>query len=59
MIWTINSLVKHVTENHAHIDGIWVPARPVNGRYLFWLRVRAAWSVLRGKADAVVWPGGQ
>ena len=35
----------------ANIDGLWVLARPVIGPFLW--RLRDAWQVLIGKADAV------
>ena len=34
--------------------GVWVPARPLDGPFIW--RVRAAWEVLRGRADAFTWP---
>lgn len=39
-------------------DGRYVPSRPLPffGRFGRW---RAAWLVFSGKADALVWPGGQ
>ena len=39
------------------IDGRYVPARPYSGPWTW--RIRAAWAVLRGRADAFTWPGGQ
>lgn len=42
----------------ANINGKWVPARPL-GYPSFTQRVRAAWLVFTGKADAVKWPGDQ
>ena len=36
----------------------WVPARPL-GYASYTLRFRAAWLVFTGRADALVWPGGQ
>lgn len=41
----------------AMIDGLWQLSRPVDGPFI--RRVRAAWEVLRGRADAFTWPGGQ
>lgn len=37
-------------------DGRWVPARPLR-QHLFGIRLRAAWLVFSGRADAVRWPG--
>jgi hypothetical protein len=41
------------------VDGkTWVPTRPIG--YPSWrTRLKAAWLVLTGRADAVVWPQGQ
>ncbi len=52
MIYTLFEL-RHwsVTRQTAHG---WVPARPIDGPAI--LRWRAAWAVLRGRADAFVWP---
>ena len=36
----------------------WVPARP-EGYWTLGNRIKAAWLVFSGKADAVKWPGGQ
>jgi hypothetical protein len=41
-----------------YLDGRYVPARP-KGFSSFWYRVRATWLVWSGRADALVWPGGQ
>jgi hypothetical protein len=38
-------------------DGKYVPARPVV--HFFLSRLRDAWEVLRGRADAFTWPDGQ
>jgi hypothetical protein len=40
------------------IDGKWVPARAL-GYMSLWHRFYCAWLVWTGKADALVWPGGQ
>jgi len=37
--------------------GKWVPARPLVGPWRW--RLRDAWAVLTGRADAFIWPGGQ
>ena len=55
MLYQLNELKG--TRPQAEINGKWVDARPVSGP--FWLRVKAAWAVLTGKADAFVWPEGQ
>jgi hypothetical protein len=35
------------------IDGMWVKARPINYKWLR-RRIKSAWMVLTGKADAVI-----
>lgn len=41
-------------------DGCLVPARPIDWKYRTWReRIRDAWAVFTGKADAFRWPGGQ
>jgi hypothetical protein len=42
----------------ACINGKWVPARSLVFFSLLY-RVRAAWMVFTGKADALTWPEGQ
>lgn len=58
LIITIDSAVTSATHVHANIGGQWVPARP-EGYASFRSRVRAAWLVFTGKADALTWGGGQ
>jgi hypothetical protein len=59
MIWNLKQLIAHCEAvlTRQTGDGPWIPARPWVPSLLW--RCRAAWLVLRGKADAVVWPGGQ
>ena len=57
MNWKLIDLLHHCQSMLREIDGKWTPARPEPGP-LVW-RVRAAWAVLRGRADAFTWPGGQ
>jgi hypothetical protein len=40
----------------AMIDGKYVAARPISGGFIF-SRIKAAWLVLIGKADALIWTG--
>jgi hypothetical protein len=59
MIWKLKDLFEHANRVTRDFDGQWLPARPDwHTGPLRW-RLQAAWAVLRGKADAVVWPGGQ
>jgi hypothetical protein len=58
MIYTLQYLRSHdIEDNMVNVDGNYYPARPFNG-FLF-SRVRAAWEVLRGRADAFRWPASQ
>jgi hypothetical protein len=57
MAWTLKALEALTRTVHTQIDGQWMPARPLRGP-LTW-RLKDAWLVLTGKADAVIWPGGQ
>lgn len=58
MIYKLEYLRSHEVEsNLALIDGKWYPARPLAGPWIW--RLRAAWAVLRGRADAFRWPGNQ
>lgn len=60
MIYTLKDLrySEWVVQNGAHINGQWVIARPITGTFR-WEKLRAAWEVLRGRADAFTWPAGQ
>lgn len=40
------------------IGGKWYPARPI-GFFSLTYRIKAAWLVFTGKADALLWPAGQ
>ena len=57
MIYRLETLIGAVTETQIQIAGQWVPARPLPGGLRS--RLRAAWMVLTGRADAFVWPEGQ
>ena len=61
MIWTLWGLIEHSNSTRAQINGKWVPSRPLPGYGLYGLRLRlrAAWAVLCGKAEAFTWPEGQ
>jgi hypothetical protein len=50
-------LKNYAHETQTEVDGRWVAARPERGPFLW--RIRSAWLVLTGKADAVRWPAGQ
>ena len=50
-------LFRTANQTQIEINGEWVPARPYCGS--FWWRLSDAWKVLKGEADAIMWPGGQ
>lgn len=57
----IMGLMETITtanSTQAEIDGKWVPARP-EGYFSIRSRIRCAWMVFTGQADALVWPSGQ
>lgn len=59
-MWDLEDLIKCARENQAHLNGRWVPARPLNFLYRnFRTRLREAWAVLTGDADCFRWPEGQ
>jgi|GEM_PF-1557053 len=57
-LWTLRDLFVFSGRNSAEINGKYVPARPM-GWDSIPSRVKIAWKVFTGKADAVTWPGGQ
>ena len=61
MQYNLMGLLRDAQRNQKEIKGVWWPARPVAPSGLFGLKVRikAAWLVLTGKADAVIWPAEQ
>ena len=55
----LQDLIDGVKSNAASKDGNhWYPARPL-GFASFQYRLKAAWLVFSGQADAVIWPEGQ
>ena len=58
-IWRLEDLCCHDVPM-ACIDGKWVPARPINYRYrILKERLKEAYAVFTGRADAFTWPMGQ
>jgi len=57
-LWTPLSLADHISHCSVNIGGLWYPARPLGWPSLAG-RLRLAFDVFRGEADAVYWPGGQ
>lgn len=59
-MYTLRELFKTAQENKACINERWVPARPINWKCRTWReRLREAWLVFKGRADAFTWPEGQ
>jgi len=59
-MWNLKDLVKITSQNHTQINGRWVSARPLNLASISWKnRLKDAWEVLKGRADAVRWPENQ
>ena len=58
IIHLTNKWIASLAEVQKQDGTRWVPAR-ARGYPSFRFRVRAAWLVLTGKADALIWPGGQ
>lgn len=58
MIYNVDDLIKQSKEwPHAGLsDGRWVLARPESGAFRF-EKLKAAWEVFRGRADALTWTG--
>ena len=57
MIWKLRELIDHANSTQTERNEKWVPARPIDGPFIW--RLKAAWAVLKGKADAFTWPEGQ
>jgi hypothetical protein len=57
-LYNLEDITKGLSPVGTEIDGKWLPARPL-GYYSFKNRLNLAWLVFTGKADALIWPGGQ
>jgi len=60
-MWTLKQL-QDSNVPMAYINNKWIPARPLNTKkeYLsVWKRIKRAWAVFTGRADAFTWPEGQ
>lgn len=56
MLWTLKDLINYTVDVKVscYINNRWVPARP---KYpFFFRRLKNAWMVATGKADAFIWP---
>lgn len=59
-MWKLYDLVRSAKENLVFTNGVWVPARPINWKYRsISERLREAWAVFTGKAEAFTWPENQ
>jgi hypothetical protein len=59
MIWKLEDLINGDVPQVC-INGKWVTARPINYRYKsVWQRIKEAWAVYTGNAEAFIWPEGQ
>lgn len=61
MEYRLNELINWAKHNQTQINYMWVSVRPIRPKGIYGLkrRISAAWKVLTGKADAVIWPAGQ
>lgn len=57
-LFRIEDLLQDASDNWAQIDGSWVLSRPI-GFFSIRNRLRLAWLVFCGRADAVTWSGNQ
>ena len=54
-MWTLAQLTdKEVPQVYLIEIDEWVPARPLSGPFV--ARLKDAWKVLKGRADAFTWP---
>jgi len=57
-MYSLSYLIEDAPKCAAYINGHYVPSRPIPWGFGIW-RIKDAWAVLTGKADAVFWPEGQ
>lgn len=55
MTYSLRYLLERARDNQREINGFWHPARPNRDAPILY-RIKAAWLVLTGRADAVIWP---
>lgn len=60
-MWTLKSLCDHCNTCSVEINEKWVPARPLSMLGIEGLiqRLKDAWKVVAGEAEAFTWPEGQ
>ena len=52
--------LQNTSDTLTEINGKWVPARSENYKFrTYGQRLKEAWAVFTGKADAFTWPEGQ
>jgi hypothetical protein len=58
LIYNADRFVERAVKEwpRALINDQWVLARPISGTFFF-EKLKAAWEVLRGRADALKWSG--
>ena len=60
MLWKLEDLLRSAPLTGVRLGGRLVPARPINSQHEgLGARVRDAWLVLTGKAEAFTWPENQ
>jgi len=58
-IRTLASVQDDIETCSVCINDKWIPCRPITSPETLRTRLKAAWLVFTGKADALLWPGGQ
>ncbi len=56
MIYNADWLIENGGDITTQIDSRWVACRPCSGTFRF-EKIKSAWEVLRGRADALKWTG--
>lgn len=56
-LWRLTDLIECASSMRYREPDM--PARPLGTCYTLSKRIRAAWLVFTGRADAVIWPGDQ
>lgn len=59
-MYTIKEITEIIRTAQTEINEKWVAARPINYKYVSILnKIKDAWMVLTGKADAIMWEEGR
>lgn len=60
LYWNLKDLLVYSYSVNKEINGVWVPARPLNHKFFtFFDRLKLAWMVFMGKLECFQWPEGQ